>query len=273
MLSNITGGPADLLFEATVLSKYKVAYYRCRETGFIQTEEPYWLGEAYSSAITKLDTGLVSRNIQLSESFSKIIATHFDKTARFLDYAGGYGLFTRLMRDKGFDFYHHDPFCQNLFAEFFDSSKLEPMARYELVTAMEVFEHLSKPKEEIEALFQYSNSILFTTELQPANNSNIQNWWYMGFEHGQHVSLYTKAALEHLAKLYGCNFYTNGSSIHLLTKKSFAQNPFAVLKDPFFTRKLKKLIRRSEKNRFRFPASLAEKDYNNIKASLNSTLP
>ncbi len=38
----------------------------------------------------------------------------------FLDYAGGYGVFTRLMRDIGFDFYWHDPYTQNLFANGFE---------------------------------------------------------------------------------------------------------------------------------------------------------
>ncbi len=58
MISKITAGQTKLLFTAKVLGKYDVQYYQCVITGFIQTEEPYWLEEAYSSAITKLDIGL-----------------------------------------------------------------------------------------------------------------------------------------------------------------------------------------------------------------------
>src|SRR5258707_10130160 len=103
MKSKITGGDTSLLFTKKILNKYDVSYYRCNDTGFIQTEEPFWLEEAYSSVITKLDIGLPYRNIDLSERVSRLLATKFNNKAIFLDYAGGYGLFTRLMRDKGFN--------------------------------------------------------------------------------------------------------------------------------------------------------------------------
>jgi hypothetical protein len=73
--------------------------------------------EAYSSAITKLDVGLTYRNITLSDRVNKILIRYFNPKGIFLDYLGGYGLFTRLMRDKGFDFYNTDQYCQNIFAE------------------------------------------------------------------------------------------------------------------------------------------------------------
>ena len=69
MKSKITGGDTSLLFEKKVLGKFDVKYFRCEDTGFIQTEDPYWLEESYSSAITKLDIGLPYRNIQQSEKF------------------------------------------------------------------------------------------------------------------------------------------------------------------------------------------------------------
>ena len=71
MKSKITGGSTTLLFTAKVLNQYDVKYYRCNDTGFIQTENPYWLPEAYSDAITKLDIGLPYRNIQLTDRVSK----------------------------------------------------------------------------------------------------------------------------------------------------------------------------------------------------------
>lgn len=105
MQSKITGGPTTYLFTGRIMNKYDVKYYRCNQTGFIQTEEPYWLNEAYSDAITKLDIGLPVRNVDLSVKVSKLLVKYFDHAGKkFLDYAGGYGLFTRLMRDKGFDF-------------------------------------------------------------------------------------------------------------------------------------------------------------------------
>ena len=75
--SLITGGPTELLFSARVLNKFNVRYYRCIETGYIQTETPYWLDEAYSSAITSLDLGLASRNCENVELTSRIIDRSF----------------------------------------------------------------------------------------------------------------------------------------------------------------------------------------------------
>ena len=166
MKSKITGGETTLLFTQKILNKYEVKYYRCNETGFIQTEEPFWLEEAYSSAITKLDIGLVSRNIYLSERVSKFIATKFNRKGIFLDYAGGYGLFTRLMRDKGFNYYHTDKFCQNLFAESFDLTDLPTDTTFEVVTAFEVFEHLPDPVEEIKSMLEFFAITALFTELQ-----------------------------------------------------------------------------------------------------------
>jgi hypothetical protein len=270
MTSKITNGPVKKIFDATVLLKYNVAFYECVETGFIQTEDPYWLQEAYSSAITKLDIGLIYRNLQVSDKFSKIIATHFDKQGKFLDFAGGYGLFTRLMRDKGFNFYHSDIYCENIFVKDFDASILADNTKFELLTAMEVFEHMVNPVSEIEQLFNQSDSILFTTELIPTSyKCAIKDWWYFSFETGQHVSIYTEKSLQYLANKFGYNFYTDGSMLHLFTKEKFAKNPFSILRDPFLWRKLKKMIKNNDQQRFDFPESLLTSDWKMIKDNLN----
>jgi len=92
-------------FKAKILDKYEIKYYYCLECGFINTEKPYWLDEAYKNPINKTDTGILSRNINLSRITSLIIYFNYDKKGVFLDYAGGHGTFTRLMRDIGFDFF------------------------------------------------------------------------------------------------------------------------------------------------------------------------
>ncbi len=269
MRSKITNGPIRKLFEETVLLKYKVGYYQCEETGFIQTDEAYWLKEAYSSAITKLDIGLVHRNLQVSDAFGKLLATHFNKHGRFLDFAGGYGLFTRLMRDKGFNFYHTDIYCQNIFAEHFDYAHTNPNEKFEAVTATEVFEHMNNPVDEIKALFNYSDTILFTTELQPKNlQGELKSWWYFSFETGQHIAFYTEETFQYLAKQFNCNFYSNGHSMHLLTRKTFNSNPFNSLKEPFLLRKLKKLTRKLEQKTYHYSSSLLDKDWDYVKKQL-----
>lgn len=269
MLSKITGGPTTLLFTAKILDKYNVKYYRCTETGFIQTEEPFWLDEAYSEAITKLDIGLPDRNIRLAESVNKILGVHFDVKAKYLDYAGGYGLFTRLMRDKGFDYYNTDKYCKNLFAEYFDLTDLPPNTRFELTTAFEVFEHLPDPIAGIKEMLAYSDNLLFTTELQPEKLNSVDDWWYFIPETGQHVSLYNKASLKYLADKLGYNFYTDGQTLHLFSKKKFSDNPVDFRRDAFLLRKAKKLVRKTEQKLFGKRESLLTRDWQYIKGKLS----
>jgi hypothetical protein len=268
MKSKITGGETSLLFTKKVLNKYDVKYYRCNDTGFIQTENPFWLAEAYSSAITKLDIGLASRNIMLSEKIGKLLIANFNYKGVFLDYAGGYGLFTRLMRDKGFNFYNTDNFCQNLFAEHFDLAGLAPGMIFELATAFEVFEHLPDPVGEIKNILKFSDNLIFSTELQPANQEDIFDWWYLSPETGQHIAFYNAASLKYIAKLLGYNFYTDGRSLHLFTKKIFNANVLEPVRDSFLLRKAKKLVNKANEKTYSQLQSLLMTDYQYIKEKL-----
>lgn len=219
MSCKICGNMTNEFGHAKLLKKYNSAYFKCSFCGFVQTEPPYWLGEAYSEAITQSDIGLVGRNIHTARLTQSLILAFYDSKQRFLDYGGGYGLFVRLLRDRGLDFYRYDMFCENIFARGFDS-KDSDQAKYELVTAFEVFEHLVDPIEEIEKMLSYSSSIFFSTTLLPSNNPLPSEWWYYGVEHGQHVALYTKQSLALVASRFGLRLYTDGKSFHLLTTKS-----------------------------------------------------
>jgi glycosyltransferase involved in cell wall biosynthesis len=208
-----------------LLNKYEVNYFQCLNCRFVQTEEPYWLEEAYSDAIARTDVGLVSRNHNLSWKASNIIFHLFNHEAKFLDYGGGYGLFVRMMRDLGFDFYWFDKFCINLFAKGFENQ--EPSRNsYELVTAFEVFEHFINPIEEIENILKFSRNILFSTELLPDNNPKPNEWWYYAPHDGQHISIYSLKTLSAIAEKYNLNLYSNGFYLHLLTEKKLVTDAF-----------------------------------------------
>jgi hypothetical protein len=214
-----------MVARAQILGKYDVAYYRCPCCGFTQTEEPYWLDDAYADAITRNDIGLVGRNIFLTRVTKAVITLFFDAQARFIDFGAGYGMLVRMLRDQGLNFYWHDKFCANLFAKGFEAQP-EPGERYELLTAFEVFEHLPDPLAEIEQMLRYAPSVLFTTQLLPATKPNPGQWWYYGLEHGQHVAIYSVESLRQIARRFNCNLYTDGAFIHLLTPKRLPQPLF-----------------------------------------------
>jgi hypothetical protein len=155
-----------------------------------------------------------------------LIRLFFRQEGPFLDFAGGYGLFVRLMRDLGFDFYWQDKFCPNIFARESEGTRLH---RYELVTAIEVVEHLPNPMGVLEEIFERSPNLLFTTLLQPRSPALPSEWWYYGLEHGQHVSFFTLDSLGVIARHFGKLLSSDGTSIHMLAEKGIPSLPFRLL--------------------------------------------
>ena len=210
----ICGGKRGIFDSATIMHKYQIDYFRCSNCGFINTEEPYWLEEAYSSAIADSDIGLLKRNNEICDKTCAIINLLFKDANSFLDYGGGFGIYTRLMRDNGFDFEWYDAYCENIFAKGHEKSKKE----YDVITCFEMFEHVYEPEELVSKLISMGKNILFTTELNSFDNPRkTDEWWYFCTDHGQHVSIYTQESLKILAQKNG-RFYANCGNIHIFSE-------------------------------------------------------
>lgn len=214
---SICQSPSQEVFKAKILGKYDTPYFQCTSCGFLSPQNPFWLPESYASAITALDIGMLKRNLELREVVTAMLRTYFDPSAKFVDYGGGYGVLVRLMRDRGFDFYRQDIYAENLFAKNFDLADAR-CEKFELLTAFEVFEHLENPSEAVDEMLKLSDNILFSTELQPIPNPTPNTWWYILPEIGQHISLFSRGALEALAKQKGLSLSTNGKNLHLLSR-------------------------------------------------------
>lgn len=227
MNCKICSAKSENVFSAKILHKYKINYYHCSNCGFLQTEEPYWLEESYDSAINIEDTGLLKRNFTFVKTTSVIINFFFNKGAAFLDYAGGYGIFVRLMRDIGFDFYWRDPFAPNLVARGFDFNDDE---KIELITAFECFEHFNNPITEIEKMLHITNNVLFSTRVFNGKPSQPDSWWYYSLNSGQHISMYTVNTLKFIADKYNLYLNTDNKSLHLISKKKINNTYFNLLK-------------------------------------------
>jgi len=215
MICKICGNQSNFIFSAKILNKYNIKYFNCPQCGFLQVEEPFWLQEAYAQPINISDTGYLQRNIGLSKTTSAILTLFFNHKEKFLDYAGGYGVFVRLMRDIGFDFYWQDKYTQNLFARGFEWNSTDEV---EAVTTFESFEHFVQPMEEMKKLLTISKNIIFTTELLPDPIPKPNEWWYYGLDHGQHISFYSERTLKFIAEKYSLNYLHHGN-IHIFTEK------------------------------------------------------
>lgn len=207
-----------MIYKAKVLQKYDVSYHQCSSCRFIQTDEPFWLNEAYENAITSLDIGLVNRNLYLQEEIPRIIDHCFPNAKTMLDYGGGYGMFVRMMRDKGYNFFRQDIYCDNLFAKHFDITD-HPDMRMDVLTAFEVFEHLVNPMAEMEKMLSYAPNIIFSTVLIPKSTDEFKNWWYLSPQTGQHIAFYSTESLQFMSAKHGLNFYTNNNNLHIFSKE------------------------------------------------------
>ena len=226
MHCRICKADASFLFKEKILTKYNIDYFYCKKCGFIQTEEHFWLKESYVESINISDTGIMQRNLNFMQITTLVIVLFFDKKKRFVDFAGGYGVLVRLMRDVGFDYYWYDVYSDNLMARGFEYNSKD---KYELLTCFEAFEHFHDPMHEIDKMIKISNNILFSTELYKEKTPpNPDEWDYYGFNHGQHISFFSIKTLNFIAKKYNLNLYTNGSTIHLLTKSNLRNISFKI---------------------------------------------
>lgn len=200
----------QLKFSARILDKYDVSYFHCSQCGFLNTETPYWLDEAYSDAIAVTDTGVMERNVSLSARLAVLLNFCLEPEGRYLDAAGGYGLLTRLMRDNGFDYYWADKYCTNLVARGFEykESGLPLVA----VSGFEVIEHVPDPRAFIsDLLLAYkSRTFIFSTELYSGNQPPAPDWWFYSRITGQHISFFQRRTLERLAGKLGLTLYAGG---------------------------------------------------------------
>jgi hypothetical protein len=194
----------------------EVTYFLCDACGSVHLPDPTWLEEAYGEAIASLDVGLLSRAFDLANIASVVLrSARLPRTGRYLDWAGGYGALTRLMRDRGYAFIHTDPWAPNLFARGF-SVEGPVQGHFDLITAFEVLEHLVRPAEELADVASRTDRLLVTTHLLPEPLPAPDDWWYYAPRTGQHVTFYTAEGLTQLAQRLGFDGVVSGDFVHLL---------------------------------------------------------
>ena len=133
-----------------------------------------------------------------------------------MDWGAGTGLFVRLCRDYGMNFFYSDPYAVNVFAAGFEWDQKKPTPRWACITAFEVAEHLPDPLLNFGDLFKLSpRHILFSTLLY---SGQAEDWWYFT-NNGQHVAFYTRRSLEFIARHYGYHLVSNDCDLHLFSRE------------------------------------------------------
>jgi hypothetical protein len=197
----LCGARANFWNGKRLLNRYDVSYYLCSQCGSLETEHPYWLDVAYDVAGVGDDVGAAQRTIDLVLKTSALLdRIGVPADAESIDFGGGLGLFTRMMRDRGFNFLSYDLYAQPFFSDRYSLSSLAGRSPA-VLTAFEVLEHFTDPAHDLKQLFESRPALLIaTTELFTGQDLS---WAYLAPGTGQHVFFYSPHALTVIARQFG----------------------------------------------------------------------
>ena len=78
--------------QAGVIFGVNIQYFDCPACGYVQTETPFWLDQAYAEAINDSDTGIMARNQANARIVLGTLWVLGHLNGRLVDCAGGYGI-------------------------------------------------------------------------------------------------------------------------------------------------------------------------------------
>ena len=213
-----------------------IYYYICNHCSYVFSAD-FWgwsekdfLDKIYNKDYKIVDPDYFEKRPQTTaQSLLNAFGQH-SQHIKHLDYGAGNGKVSKRLCIAGWDSMSFDPFADN-------NIKLTDIGRFNLITAIEVFEHVPHPDQLMENITQLMLGecfVLFSTLLSDGNlqkNSRI-NWWYCSPRNG-HISLFSKKSLEVLAEKYHVNFGSFSPDLHFFSNKTpFWANHLAGLATP-----------------------------------------
>ncbi len=192
----ICGALTRTVIDAQLVKPKPVRYAVCDACGFIRkapTTHPSPSAEkaVYDQHRNSFDSpGYVA----MFERFIAKAVDPFITRGRGLDFGSGPGpVLHQLLERQGFSMRHYDPYYHPISDVFND--------RYNLITATEVFEHLSDPKATFATLIERlmpGGILAVQTMFHPANDAAFLDWWYR--RDATHIGFFTPTTFHHLAK-------------------------------------------------------------------------
>jgi len=190
-----------------------IEYSKCNSCGFIFANTMYSWNEEFRDLVYNKNYFLVDPDHAHDRPFSNaefLDSTFRNMNYRHLDFGGGNGVLSKLLKEKNWNSFSYDPF--------YDDVKID--GKFNFVTAFEVFEHAPNIKNtllNILNLMETDCVLLFSTLLTDGIN-DIENWWYASPRNG-HISLYSSKSLTCLSNAFNLNFVSLTKNLHLMYRK------------------------------------------------------
>lgn len=195
----------------------KVDYLYCQTCGFCFAPDLWsWTPdqfkqEIYNDDYAKVDPDYIEKRPRSSADLVEQLFGSAKQDISHLDFGGGNGLLSRLMANRGWTTDSFDPMVDG-------SHFSKPLGHFDLITAIEVFEHVPDVDVLMHSLRSVSHErtvILFTTLLSDnyIDPKRHLNWWYAAPRNG-HISLFSSTSLTILLKKYGFSCLSLSEGIH-----------------------------------------------------------
>jgi len=156
---------------------------------------------AYGQDAESFDTGKATRVLTTFLRLPTLLSIlGLDSGSRIVDWGGGGGLLTRLMRDVGYDYLCYDEYRNPEYSAGFQWNA-QSTTTANAITLFEVAEHFNSPWNEWARLFSLAPRVVVgTTGIYTGQGSD---WPYLSPENGQHLFFYSRRALQWLARQFG----------------------------------------------------------------------
>lgn len=199
------------------ISGIPIYYYYCSSCSFAfapefaEWTEKDFLEKIYNDQYVEIDPDYLEARPQNNLQTLKKAFSEQKKFIRHLDYGGGNGKLSSLLKEDGWNSETYDPFPSG-------GVSLSDLGKFNLITAFEVFEHVPDIHVLMDNLTQLMSDdclVLFSTLISDGNikANNRINWWYASPRNG-HISLFSKQALTLLGSRYTLNFGSFSDGFH-----------------------------------------------------------
>jgi SAM-dependent methyltransferase len=201
------------------LTGVPVYYHRCDGCGLIFTNAfDHWSKADYLQHIYNDDYVLVDPDyIDVRPEGNAVFILDFIRKGHALtclDYGGGNGKLTALLREGGVDAHTWDPMDE--------AGNAPPSGSFDFISAFEVLEHTPEPVATVEQALGLLNErgvLLFSTltidHVPPRGMDN----WYIAPRNG-HITLYTKRSLQTMFAALGYRLHHFNDNLHMALRET-----------------------------------------------------